>query len=283
MIKDSKITLGKVVLNVTNLQLQSDFYQQVIGLSLLGQTSDSRQLGLADQKEVLVELRQAQTPAEPTAGLFHLALLLPDRPALATVFKHLLLNQVPLQGGSDHGYSEAIYLQDPEGNGIELYADKPISQWDILEDGRILGTTVALAADDLLAQASPSPQGYQLPPGTSMGHVHLSVPDAATSSQRFQKVFGLEDKFSLPTASFIASGTYHHHLAFNQWAGTDLAARQPGQAGLNHLTISFKQELDFLATKKRAPLHQMTLVSDDQKTFLLQDPDGIRIQIRLAE
>lgn len=142
----SHIYLAETVLNVKDLASQTAFYQQVIGLEILSQTETESILGLGEK--VLVQLIQAQESGEVREhyGLYHLAILLPTRKALADVLKHLTDLQIPLVGGADHGYSEAIYLEDLEGNGIELYRDKPVSTWDIREDGRIIGVTEALAA-----------------------------------------------------------------------------------------------------------------------------------------
>lgn len=280
MIYKSKIKLGTVVLNVNNLDLQTKFYNQVIGLSILDRTEQEVNLGTAGQKESLIKLVKTDLPPERNYGLFHVAILLPDRPSLATAFKHLLDNQIPLQGGSDHGYSEAIYLEDTEGNGIELYRDKPMSEWAFDSDGRPVGTTKPLEAQDLLALAPDSSPNYQLPDQTIIGHVHLSVPDANASSNLYRKVFGLDEKANLGSAAFIASGTYHHHLAFNHWAGKNLADRQVGQAGLNHLTIRYLDPVQFAATKTRAQLYGMTMIEDSEGSFLLQDPNGIRTLVQ---
>ena len=145
----SHIYLAEAVLNVKDLASQTDFYQQVIGLEILSQTETEVVLGLGGKG--LVHLIQAQESGEVGGhyGLYHLAILLPTRKALADVLKHLTDLQIPLVGGADHGYSEALYLEDLEENGIELYRDKPVSIWDIREDGRIIGVTEALAAQDI--------------------------------------------------------------------------------------------------------------------------------------
>ena len=145
----SHIYLAEVVLNVKDLTRQTAFYHQIIGLEILSQTETEAILGLG--RKALVHLIQAEKAGEVREhyGLYHLAILLPTRKALADVLKHLSDLRIPLVGGADHGYSEAIYLEDLEGNGIELYRDKPVSSWDIREDGRIIGVTEALAAQDI--------------------------------------------------------------------------------------------------------------------------------------
>ena len=145
----SHIYLAEAVLNVKDLVSQTAFYQQIIGLEILSQTETEVILGIGGK--ALVHLIQAQESGEVREhyGLYHLAILLPTRKALADVLKHLTDLQIPLVGGADHGYSEALYLEDLEGNGIELYRDKPVSTWDIREDGRIIGVTEVLAAQDI--------------------------------------------------------------------------------------------------------------------------------------
>ena len=196
----SHIYLAEAVLNVKDLASQTVFYQQIIGLEILSQTETEVVLGLGGK--ALVQLIQAQESGEVREhyDLYHLAILLPTRKALADVLKHLTDLQIPLVGGADHGYSEALYLEDLEGNGIELYRDKPVSTWDIREDGRIIGVTEALAAQDIY-ELGERVEPFILAEGTRMGHIHLSVKDSRKSSQFYQKVLGLEDKFSVPSAS----------------------------------------------------------------------------------
>lgn len=281
MIEPAKLSLGQVVLNVNNLELQTSFYQQVIGLKVLSQTDQAVDLGV--DQTTMMRLVKTDQPAVSNYGLYHTAILLPDRVSLATVFKHLINNQIPLQGGSDHGYSEAIYLEDTEGNGIELYRDKPIETWDIREDGRIVGQTVALDAGGILELATePSPQPYQLPSGTIVGHVHLSVKDAVATSQLYQQVFGFDDKLTFPSASFVASGTYHHHLAFNQWAGQNLDKRQAGQPGLAYLTLTYPTQEALETVHAQAQEHGMVIVHYQDKSLLLEDPNGIRILVQIS-
>ena len=137
----SEISLGEVTLNVHDVVSQAAFYSNYIGFSILSQTDSEAELGLKDSKQVLIRLLKTDLPAKDNYGLFHIAILVPSRPALGAALKHLLLSGVNLTGGADHGYSEAIYLDDPEGNGIEIYCDKPVEEWDIREDGRIIGVT----------------------------------------------------------------------------------------------------------------------------------------------
>ena len=197
---ESKIYLGEVALYVADLARQKDFYQRVLGLELLEEQDGQVALGRDGQALVRLLATSDRQSVKSAYGLYHLALLLPSRQALADILKHLSESKVPMVGGADHGYSEAIYLEDPEGNGIELYRDKPQADWDIREDGRIIGVTEALAAQEIY-ELGQEVQPFSIAEGTRMGHVHLSVKNSRAASHFYQKLLGFEDKFSVPSAS----------------------------------------------------------------------------------
>ncbi len=277
----SHIYLAEVVLNVKDLKSQTAFYHQIIGLEILSQTETEAILGLGGK--ALVHLIQAQESGEVREhyGLYHLAILLPTRNALADVLKHLSDLRIPLVGGADHGYSEALYLEDLEGNGIELYRDKPVSSWDIREDGRIIGVTEALAAQDIY-ELGEKVDPFLLAEGTRMGHIHLSVKDSRAASQFYQKVLGLEDKFSIPSASWIAAGKYHHHLAVNEWGGKNLASRKQGLLGLAYYVIEVAHKEELLTIAQRAQEVDAAIKWLTPSQLEITDSDGIVTRIRLA-
>lgn len=276
----SHIYLAEAVLNVKDLVSQTAFYQQVIGLEILSQAETEAILGIGGK--ALVQLIQAQEEGQVRGhyGLYHLAILLPTREALADVLKHLTDLQIPLVGGADHGYSEALYLEDLEGNGIELYRDKPVSTWDIREDGRIIGVTEALEAQDIY-ELGERVEPFILAEGTRMGHIHLSVKDSRKSSQFYQKVLGIEDKFSVPSASWIAAGDYHHHLAVNEWGGKGLAPRKQGLPGLAYYVIEVASKEELLTIAQRAQAVAATINWLTSTQLEIADPDGIVTRIRL--
>ena len=277
----SHIYLAEVVLNVKDLKSQTAFYHQIIGLEILSQTETEAILGLGGK--ALVHLIQAQESGEVREhyGLYHLAILLPTRNALADVRKRLSDLRIPLVGGADHGYSEALYLEDLEGNGIELYRDKPVSSWDIREDGRIIGVTEALAAQDIY-ELGEKVDPFLLAEGTRMGHIHLSVKDSRAASQFYQKVLGLEDKFSIPSASWIAAGKYHHHLAVNEWGGKNLASRKQGLLGLAYYVIEVAHKEELLTIAQRAQEVDAAIKWLTPSQLEITDSDGIVTRIRLA-
>ena len=273
----SQFELGAVALNVRNLALQSLFYQQV-----LAETDQQVDLGVGEQ--VLIHLLQTEQEGSVAAsyGLYHLALVLPSRQDLGTILRHFIDNKIPLQGASDHGYSEAIYLADTEGNGLEIYRDLPQENWDIREDGRIIGITEALDADTIYQLGQSSQQGYRLPLGTRMGHVHLSVKDSESASRFYQEVLALEDKFSIPSAAWLASGNYHHHLAVNEWGGKHLQERSEGLPGLAYYTIVYSQADHYQATIARARAANLELEQVGPKASFV-DVDGIKTLLVLEE
>ena len=280
MFYQSNIQAKEVLLYVHDRKKQTQFYTERIGLQVLEETEQEVVLGVATT--ALVRLQEVSTPKVASYGLYHIALVVPTRKDLGEVLRHLLETKTPLVGGSDHGYSEAIYLNDPEGNGIEIYRDKPVSVWDIQEDGRIIGVTEMLDGDGLLAEAPTVQTPYRLPDGTRMGHIHLSVRDALASSQFYQQALGMNDKFTVPSASWIAGGMYHHHLAFNEWAGKQLSKRQDKMPGLGYIVLEVDSEavLQQIATNVQAlqkPIQQ------EKQTITFTDPDGLVVKIMIKE
>ena len=277
---ESAFELGHVALNVRNLDLQSQYYQQVLGMSVIHQ--DETQIDLGVGKTVLVRLIQTEELLDVggSYGLYHLAILLPSREALAQIFKHFVDNSVPLIGASDHDYSEAIYLEDTEGNGIEIYRDRPVSEWNIKEDGRIIGTTEAMDAEGLYRLATSLEGPYKMPEGSRMGHVHLSVRKSGISSEFYQNVLQVRDKFSVHSASWLASGNYHHHLAVNEWGGQNLTTRTEGMRGLAYYTVNFKDEQLYRDTIERAKTFAKDVEIGEQETSFTE-LDGIKTRLML--
>ena len=277
---NSQIYLAEVALNVKDLESQTAFYHQLLGLEILNQSENQVLLGAGGKPLVrLIKTDDISIPKQ-SYGLYHMALLLPTREDLANVFKHLLDLKIPLVGGADHGYSEAIYLEDLEGNGIELYRDKPVVEWDIREDGRIIGVTEELSAQDIY-QLGKEIEPFAIASGTRMGHVHLSVKNSLESSSFYQESLGLEDKFTIPHASWIASGDYHHHLAVNEWGGKNLAPREQGMPGLAYYVVEVenKEFLVNLFTQAQDRQGQLQWISSSE--FSVTDKDGIVTRVRV--
>ena len=277
---NSQIYFAEVALNVKDLESQTAFYRQLLGLEILNQSENQVLLGAGGKPLVRLIKTDDISNLKQSYGLYHMALLLPTREDLANVFKHLLDLKIPLVGGADHGYSEAIYLEDLEGNGIELYRDKPEAEWDIREDGRIIGVTEELSAQDIY-QLGKEIEPFAIASGTRMGHVHLSVKNSREASVFYQESLGLEDKFTIPHASWIASGAYHHHLAVNEWGGKDLARRENSMAGLAYYVVEVenKEFLVNLFTQAQDWQEQLRWISSSE--FSVTDKDGIVTRVRV--
>ena len=226
--------VGRVRLAVADLDRSAEFYRRVLGLRLLDDLgtdgrADRRTLGPAGPGVPLVELREepgaAPVPRRGRLGLFHFAILLPDRPAFGRFLRHLgELGVRP--GASDHLVSEALYLNDPDGLGIEVYADRPRSQWRE-RNGELMMATDPLDLESVLAAGAEGGGSMAegrawdgMPEGTTMGHVHLHVGDLDRASAFYHEALGLDRTvWSYPGALFLSAGGYHHHLGVNTWAG----------------------------------------------------------------
>ena len=278
---NSRIHLAEVALNVKDLESQTAFYHQLLGLEIVHQSEEEVLLGAGEKP--LVKFIQTENTGNPkqSYGLYHMALLLPNREDLANVFKHLLDLKVPLIGGADHGYSEAIYLEDLEGNGIELYRDKPVAEWDIREDGRIIGVTEELSAQAIY-ELGKELDPFAIASGTRMGHVHLSVKNGREASVFYQESLGLEDKFTIPHASWIASGDYHHHLAVNEWGGKDLALRENGMAGLAYYVVEVENKEELLKVFAQSQTGKAITQWISSSEFSMIDKDGIVTRVRVG-
>jgi catechol 2,3-dioxygenase len=212
--------LGPVRLQVAELSRSLAFYGEVLGLQLLEAEGDRATLGASGGSGPLVIL-EARAGAQPVPrqgrlGLFHLALLLPGREDLGRFVMHLARGGIPV-GASDHGVSEALYLQDPDGLGIEVYADRPPTLWEH-RDGELVMTTEPLDLSGL-ARAGGGHAWEGMPPGTRMGHVHLRVGALAPAEAFYHQALGFDKVvWSYPGALFFSAGGYHHHLGVNQWA-----------------------------------------------------------------
>jgi catechol 2,3-dioxygenase len=217
---DPSLRIAAVRLDVADLARSAEFYERVLGLPLISREQDSALLG-ADPQRPALELRAIDTPTplQPrSTGLFHVAWLHPTRAALAETVRRIAgAARWPIDGASDHGVSEALYLSDPDGLGIEIYADRPREQWQRPTDGHGVDmVTLPLDIDDLLAQ-SPGDPSSAVAPGTSIGHVHLKVADVPRAVSFYRDALGFEEQAMLPSAAFLSAGGYHHHVGLNSW------------------------------------------------------------------
>ena len=276
---NSEIYLAEAVLNVKDLARQTAFYTQIIGLEIRTQTETEVILGAGGKDLVHLIQTNRKEAVKSSYGLYHMAILLPSREDLADVFKHIAELNYPFIGAADHGYSEALYLEDPEGNGIELYRDKPVADWDIREDGRIIGVTEELSAQEIYDMGRKM-NPFVIASGTRMGHIHLSVKDSQLATAFYQAVLDLSDKFTIPSASWIASGDYHHHLAVNEWGGKNLDKRKAEFPGLAYYVVEVEKKEDLAAIAEKAKAHGAPVRWLSSNDFTFEDPDSIVTRVR---
>jgi len=272
-------TLGTVRLAVQDLGRAVQFYTQAIGLAVLDEQGPRVSLGSGDHPVLALEEEPGASRRSGTAGLYHLALLLPSRPALARALERLLRAHTPLEGFADHLVSEAIYLSDPEGNGIELYCDRPRESWRE-PDGRLRMGTYELDPDALLAELERvgPPEAERL----ALGHVHLEVSDLAASDRFYVGVLGFELMMRLGhSASFVSAGGYHHHIGYNTWTGHLAGAPQRGVLGLSRFSVLLPDTVALAAARESVERSGIPW-EQDGGALLLHDPSGIRLTLESA-
>lgn len=278
------MTLGAVTLNVNDLDSQKNFYQNVIGLHIIEESGQKVSLGIQETEEILVHLvpLDPRKNRERVTGLYHLAFLLPSRKALGGILRHLIERQAPLGGAADHGYSEALYLNDPEGNGIEIYRDKPVDEWMIEPNGKIPGITIEMDAEGVLAASSEAIN--KMPKGTVMGHVHLTGTDFEANEIFYRDLLG----FSLTDdlgghARFFGMDGYHHQIGVNNWLGNQVPNRQKGTLGINEYMIIWESSLDFNLILEKAQKMGESIEVISNREFKITDPNGIIVHMELKK
>ncbi|MGG7579012.1 VOC family protein [Rhizobium sp. Nf11,1] len=263
---------------VTDLGLVSGFYQSMLGLKVIEKTTSGEVLGVGSHPLLtLTTAKDAAVAPRNAAGLFHTAFLMPDRTELARWLRHAAQNNVVLDGASDHLVSEAIYLSDPEGNGIEIYADRPHEQWKFLEDGMVEMATRRLDLQALYDSA-PEDRWGGMAEGTAIGHLHLQVGDIPQADAFYRDVLGLKLMARYPGASFFATGGYHHHLAANIWNSQGATARADNMTGLSDYRIRFNDREALDAAVSRLEALEIKSEKRDGGVFL-KDPWGIGLTL----
>jgi catechol 2,3-dioxygenase len=273
----SATRMGAVHLTVSDLERSLGYYESVIGLSVRERAGDRAMLGAGGEDLLVLVEQPGARPTRGYCGLYHFALLLPHRVDLARWLAHAARDRVSLVGLADHYVSEAIYLSDPDGHGIEIYWDRPRAVWEGKVAERM--TTLPLDTSGLFGEL-PDPMSEpfeRLPPGAVMGHVHLCVADVPQTIAFYRDVLGFALMASLGgQAAFLSAGGYHHHLGANTWESA--GARQPpaGIAALKQATIVLpnKTERDLLAARVADAGHESVAVDGG---VLVQDPSGNRI------
>ena len=234
---DPGTRMGAVELTVADLDRSLGYWQRQVGLDVRARENGRAELGTDETVVTLVEQPGAE-PADGFTGLYHVALLVPDRPSLARWLAHAARDRVALTGLSDHDVSEAIYMRDPDHHGIEIYADRPRERWQGQVAQRM--TTIPLDVDDLLGELDdPAAEPFDgLPEGTRVGHVHLRVADVDETVRFYRDVLGFDLMAQLgPAAAFLAAGGYHHHLGANTWQSRGAPYAPEDRARVTRTTI----------------------------------------------
>jgi catechol 2,3-dioxygenase len=243
--------IGAIGLKVRDLDRLADYYRDVLGLSVLDRGKGHARLGAGGVALVDLEHHPNAKPDDSrTAGLYHTAFLMPTRADLARWILHVARNKVPLTGASDHAVSEAFYLDDPEGNGVEVYGDRPAEAWQWTGDALTM-TTDPLDIDDILREVPPTAAYDGAPAGLRIGHVHLRVGDVARAEAFYRDGLGLEVTRRRHGASFMSSGRYHHHIAGNVWHSAGAGQRDDDRAGLSWFSLEAADAAAFDAAKTR--------------------------------
>jgi catechol 2,3-dioxygenase len=266
------LRLGAVHLTVTDLDRSVAWYQRALGLRVHRHDVGEAALG-AGAADVLVLHEDATAgPAGRHAGLYHYALLLPTREELARAAIRLSETGTPVQGASDHGTHEAIYLPDPDGNGIELAADRPREQWPTPEQEFARGGPAPLDLASLLETVAGEPPSAQVEPGLRVGHLHLHVGDVDAGLAFYRDVVGFGVWFVLDaSAAFVAAGGYHHHLAFNVWRGRGVPAAPGHVVGLERWTVELPSAEEVGAVRARIDAAGIA-TADVDGGFAVRDP-----------
>ena len=280
--------LGRVRLQVADLTRSVSFYQDVLGLRVIQSDGPSAVLAPQGGDSPLVELRELvgarPAPRKGALGLYHFAVLLPDRPSLGRFVRHL--GDIGVRtGAGDHLVSESFYLQDPDNLGIEVYADRPRSSW------RRVGRELMMATDPVdvggLLQAAGDASWMGAPEGTTMGHLHLHVGDLEQADAFYSESMGFDRTvWHYPGALFLAAGGYHHHLGTNTWAGPGATPAQPHDARLLEWTIVLPDKMSLSEVGESLTRGNYSVLwegdSDPRRELITQDPWGTQLRLVLS-
>lgn len=279
VLASAPLRIGAVTLVARDADTLARFYRDAIGLSELSREGGTVRLGVGDT--VLLVLRH--DPAAPRwapteAGLFHTAFLLPARGDLGAWLAHAARSGIPLTGGADHLVSEAVYLDDPEGNGIEIYVDRPASAWHWASVGTVVMRNERLDHADLVRAAERPWSG--MPPGSCVGHVHLQVGELEGAERFYAGLLGFDVMCRYSGALFLGSGGYHHQLAGNVWNSPGAAVRSGGTTGLAE--IALHADAETFAAVRACCQNAGQPTGEDGDALVVQDPWRTRLRLTRA-
>jgi len=273
------MSLGVVSLSVADLQRSLAYYQEHIGLALQQRDGSIATLGAGDRPLLRLHEQPGAQHIQRATGLYHYAIRVPSRLELARVIQHFIQGGTPIDGASDHTVSEALYLSDPDGHGIEIYRDRPRSDW-YDPQGKFLMNTLALDVPGIMAELNAAtPDWAGLHPDTDMGHVHLQVANIPAAEQFYLGVLGFERMVNMGSASFVSAGGYHHHLGMNTWAGVGVPPPPPHAARLLSYEINLptSASLNTLLDQIRAADLPIT---ETDAGWVIRDPSQNTIVLR---
>ena len=268
---DSAAHIGAVHLTIADLDRSIRFYEAHLGFTVHRRDQRTAWLGAGDRDLLVL----AQSPRAPrvrgTTGLYHFAVLVPSRADLARALRRLVETETVLQGAADHGVSEALYLADEDGNGIEIYRDRARADWPFV-NGQLQMGADPVDFDDLLSEAGDG--GGLLARGTVVGHVHLHVARLADAQRFYVDLLGfaLMQRYG-PSALFVSAGGYHHHIGLNTWAGVGAPPPPPGAIGLRHFDVLLPTDAAVAEIMARLRAADIPIESVDGG-FLVRDPSG---------
>jgi catechol 2,3-dioxygenase len=275
---DPALRIRSVELAVGDIERSADFYERVLGLPLIARERDRARLGADAGTPALLLSEIAHPTPVPVGGtgLYHVAWLHPSRAALAASVRRVAAAGWPFEGASDHGVSEALYLSDPDGLGIELYADRPRERWRRPAGGSgVVMVTQPLDLEDLLAQAAAEPTPA-MPPDTVVGHVHLKVADVPRATAFYRDALGLQEQAQLPSAAFLSAGGYHHHVGLNSWQSAGAQAAPDSAPGLRRVEFELggAQAVDAVERGLGDAGWAPAQARDEDGGVSVRDPDG---------
>jgi catechol 2,3-dioxygenase len=271
--------IGRVALSVANLDRAVDFYTNTIGLTLHEHDRDSARLGAGDEVLLVLQEQPGAFPVRRATGLYHFALLVPSRHDLAVTLRHLLEVDAPISGYADHAVSEAIYLTDPDGHGIEIYRDRPRSEW-VYPGGDLKITVEPFDFQGVMAELESRPALWSgLAAGTMMGHIHLQVAHIPASEDFYIKLLGFDLMARYGSgASFLSANGYHHHFGLNTWAGVGLPPAPAEAARLLWYEIRLPDADAVKAVASRLSEAGYPFRNEDE-SLQISDPSGIQILV----
>jgi catechol 2,3-dioxygenase len=264
--------LGYVSLTVTEQARSIDFYERSLGFQVQDRDNGTACMGAGGNPLLMLNERPGASLIPRRTGLYHFAILTPSRQALAKSLRNLIDSETSIQGGADHLVSEAIYLTDPDGNGIEIYRDRPRTDWEF-EDGQIKMGTEHLDYQSILAELNGDPAPWTgLDADTRLGHMHMHVSDLAEATDFYDNVIGFDFLLSyMDTASFLSAGGYHHHIGINTWNGVGAPPPPEDSVGLRYFTIQLPGEEELVMLVERLERAQVSYEARDDGIFT-RDP-----------